>query len=85
MTVPLRSRPGTITTPVGVPRRMGVTLAEVSVNVSATVSSEIVEGAQETGRVMETAAKGDSWVIAGLVVEYQYLQFEHPARNESDT
>lgn len=37
-TVPLRSRPGTSTVPVGVPLRTGVALVEVSVEVSASES-----------------------------------------------
>jgi len=53
---------------------MGVTLVEVSVNVSATVSSEIVEGVQEIGRVIETVVEGDSWVIAGLVGGISVIQ-----------
>ena len=66
MTVPLHSCPGTRTAPVGVPQQMRVTLVEVSVNVSVTVSSKIV-GVQETAELTETVVEGDSWVIVGLV------------------
>jgi len=64
---PLRSRSKTRTARVGVPQQTGVALVEVSVDVSATVPFEIVEGVPETGGVMETVIEGDSWMIASSV------------------
>lgn len=66
-TVPLRSRPGTRTVPVGVPERTGVALVEVSVEVSASVSLLIVDGVSEIGGVIETGIIGDSWMIPSSV------------------
>jgi hypothetical protein len=45
----------------GVPKRTGVAFAEVSVEVSASVSFEIVDVVSGTGGVMEIAIEGESW------------------------
>jgi hypothetical protein len=47
---------------VGVPERTGVVFVEVSVEVSVSVSFEIVDGVSETGGVMEIGIEGDSWM-----------------------
>jgi hypothetical protein len=47
---------------VGVPERAGVALVEVSVEVSASVSFEIVEGVSEMGGVIDAVIDVDSWL-----------------------
>ena len=59
----------------GVPERMGVALVEVEV--SASVSFEIVKGVSEMGGMIDTVIDGDSWITPSSVGYFGYLFVLH--------